>query len=325
MFEKERHKLVLNRDEMSRAREDVVYLALVVDPEDEEDLVRIAHLNTDLPDKLRSFLSEFRLRESNGVCIVSGYEVRDVNIGPTPTHWRASDRRLTRAEELYLHLCGSMLGDAFAWSHQRDGLICQDLVPVESDRQSMLGTGSEIDLVWHTEDARYDARGDYIGLMCLRNPDEVPTTFCDVATIKDQLGPKDIEELMKEQYIFKADPSHPADKEQVVRSVLFGDPGDPYIRFDPYSMVEPVAQDGYSVAAIDAYHRLAELISDNMTGYALKPGEILFVDNYRVVHGRSAYSPRFDGTDRWLKRINLTRDLRKSRSMRARPEGRVIY
>jgi len=33
----------------------------------------------------------------------------------------------------------------------------------------------------------------------------------------------------------------------------------------------------------------------------------------------------YDGTDRWLKRINLTRDLRKSRASRLTADSRIIY
>jgi alpha-ketoglutarate-dependent taurine dioxygenase len=56
----------------------------------------------------------------------------------------------------------------------------------------------------------------------------------------------------------------------------------------------------------------------------LLPGECLFIDNYRAVHGRSSFKARFDRTDRWLKRINIARDLRKSRGVRKAPASRVI-
>ena len=56
----------------------------------------------------------------------------------------------------------------------------------------------------------------------------------------------------------------------------------------------------------------------------LEPGTACFLDNYRAIHGRSAFEPKFDGTDRWLKRMILTRDLRKSRALRADPEKPVL-
>jgi L-asparagine oxygenase len=57
------------------------------------------------------------------------------------------------------------------------------------------------------------------------------------------------------------------------------------------------------------------------TGVALEAGDLLVVDNAVAVHGRSPYSPRFDGTDRWLQRAFVVSDLRPSAADR---HGRVI-
>ena len=62
-----------------------------------------------------------------------------------------------------------------------------------------------------------------------------------------------------------------------------------------------------------------------MTEVVLRPGDVLFIDNYRVVHGRKPFKARYDGTDRWLKRIGVTRDLRKSRAARETAASRIIY
>ncbi|WP_248963652.1 TauD/TfdA family dioxygenase [Sphaerisporangium perillae] len=43
-----------------------------------------------------------------------------------------------------------------------------------------------------------------------------------------------------------------------------------------------------------------------MFDMSLESGEFCFIDNYRVVHGRKPFGARHDGTDRWLKRINVT-------------------
>ena len=250
--------------------------------------------------------------------MISGYPVDDSKIGKTPAHWgREPSDSSTVEEEVFLNLCGALLGDAIAWSHQRDGLICQDLVPIEEHKSEMLASGSEQDLVWHTEDARYSYRGDYIGLMCLRNPDAVPTTFASIDEVR--LDPEQVEVLFEPRFIFRPDPSHPTDSEREKASVLFGDPSSPYVRFDPYSMDRPETEEARS-----AMDYLIRAIDDNLTGVALLPGECLFIDNYRAVHGRSSFKARFDGTDRWLKRINIARDLRKSRGVRKAPASRLI-
>jgi alpha-ketoglutarate-dependent taurine dioxygenase len=100
--------------------------------------------------------------------------------------------------------------------------------------------------------------------------------------------------------------------------MLFGDPQKPYIRLDPYFTM-PV--DDEAGAALNA---LAKTVDDNLQEVVLKPGDCFFIDNYRIVHGRRAFKARYDGTDRWLKRINLTRDLRKSQGARAGCEMRVM-
>ena len=273
----------------------------------------------ELPRRLRVFLNTFRLAEPSGVCLVSGYPVDDAKVGKTPPHWRKKpDRSSTTEEEIYLNLCGALLGDAIAWSHQREGLICQDLVPIEGHEDKMIGSGSAQELVWHTEDARYSYRGDYIGLMCLRNPDAVPTTFALINDIR--LNPDQIEALFEPCFVFRPDPSHPKDSEGEKASVLFGDPRSPYVRFDPYCMDEPETAEARS-----AMDYLIRAIDENLRSVALLPGECMFIDNYITVHGRSSFKARFDGTDRWLKRIIIARDLRKSRAVREAPASRVIF
>jgi hypothetical protein len=272
----------------------------------------------ELPRQLRLFLNAFRLKEPSGVCLISGYPVDDSKIGKTPAHWKkGAGSSSTKEEEVFLSLCSALLGEAFAWAHQRDGLICQDLVPIKQHANEMLGSGSELELVWHTEDARYSYRGDYIGLMCMRNPRATSTTFASIDEVR--LDADQTQVLFEPRFVFRPDPSHPTDSEREKAPVLFGDSISPYLRFDPYCMDRPEDEEARS-----AMDYLIRALDEKLTGVALRPGECLFIDNYKVVHGRSSFKARFDGTDRWLKRINITRDLRKSRAVRKAPASRVI-
>ena len=56
----------------------------------------------------------------------------------------------------------------------------------------------------------------------------------------------------------------------------------------------------------------------------LRPGDAVFVDNHLAVHGRRPFKARYDGTDRWLKRVSVTRDLRRSRALRDTPDSRLL-
>lgn len=296
-----------------------------------------------LPVRVRRTLREFRLHEpASAMCVVSGWPIDEEKAGPTPAHWKhkgVPNRALD--EEMLLVLLGSLLGDLIAWSTQQDGRIVHDVLPIKGHEQEQLGSGSEQLLWWHVEDAFHDYRGDYLGLMCMRNPDRVPTTFASMA--RAQVTPEQFRLLSELRFTILPDESHRPENrgadalnplveraytniERMMRTpdkvaVLFGDPQAPYVRLDPYFMA-PVEGSPEAQQALDA---LVARIGDVIEDCVLEPGDFCFIDNYQGVHGRRPFHARFDGTDRWLKRINLTRDLRKSRDARESAASRLLY
>jgi Fe(II)/alpha-ketoglutarate-dependent arginine beta-hydroxylase len=341
-------RVELSTADVAASRAFVAELARRYRSVEDPDLVRHASvLAHELPLDLRAALNTFRLTEPAPACVVSGYPVDDARIGPTPAHWKhsAGDDRPTLGEDLFFYLCACLLGDPIAWSTQQDGHLLHDVFPIREHQHEQLGSGSEELLTWHTEDAFHPLRTDYVGLMCLRNPDGVETTLGSLDGV--ELDPGVAEVLRQERFPIRPDRSHLAtnrmtdgDDEQVRRlrdrsyewisrldedpdpiAVLFGPPEEPYLRLDPYFMEVPDAD----VEAAAALGTLVKEIDANLSGCALAPGEILFLDNYRVTHGRQPFSARFDGTDRWLTRLNITRDLRTSRAQRRSADDRTIY
>lgn len=96
-------------------------------------------------------------------------------------------------------------------------------------------------------------------------------------------------------------------------------PDAPYCRLDPYFMDPPE-----DPAAREALDRLIRLINSHLEEVVLEPGEFCFIDNFKAVHGRRPFKARYDGQDRWLKRVNITRDLRRSRGSRPSSESRLL-
>jgi L-asparagine oxygenase len=68
-------------------------------------------------------------------------------------------------------------------------------------------------------------------------------------------------------------------------------------------------------------NELTNAIARRHTAVVLEPGDLLVIDNSVAVHGRSPFTPRFDGTDRWLQRTFVVADLSASAGER---DGRVI-
>lgn len=339
--------LTLTTKERERARKLVRSITSEFDDiESHGVLEKAAARAGELPPRVVEFLERFRIEEPSAVCLVSGWEVSDEQIGPTPAHWRGSNRQsASLEEEVFFLLLASRLGDPFAWSTQQDGRIMHDVLPIRGHEYEELGSNSLQTLSWHTEDAFHPCRGDYVSLMCLRNPTQVATTVCDGSSLPWQ--ELDVETLFQPLFTQMPDNSHlpdgaapstgdpevdrlrqrsfdliksrNADPEPV--PLLFGDRQDPYLCLDPYYM-DPTQ---WGDDAREAFTGLCQALDEHLTPVALKPGDCVFVDNYRAVHGRVAFRARYDGTDRWLKRLNITRNLRGSRAWRRRPASRVIY
>jgi enduracididine beta-hydroxylase len=313
----------------------------VEDPELLQVSATYAH---ELPRTLRAGLNDFRLREPSGACVIGGFPVDDDAIGATPANWGAQAQPSSTLEpELFFLLCGSLLGDPFGWATQQDSRIMHDILPIRGHEEMQLNSASTSTIFWHVEDAFHPYRAEYVGMMCLRNVDRTPTTFASIDDL--DLPGHVVEVLFQPRFPIRPDESHrirlneqPGDGTAALRersyqriqrmaeeppriAVLFGDPASPYLRLDPYFM-EDTPDDPEATAAMEA---LSAAIDKVLDGVALQPGQVLFVDNFRAVHGRRPFTARYDGRDRWLKRLNVTRDLRKSRDARARAESRVVY
>jgi Fe(II)/alpha-ketoglutarate-dependent arginine beta-hydroxylase len=341
------NKLVLSDEEVSTIKALLAeIMARYTTAEDSEFLKEATVYAHELPRRLRKFLIEYKLLEPPmGVCVISGYPVDDAKVGATPRHWEdKSVPSPALAEEMMLVLLGSLLGEIIAWLTQQNGYVVHEVLPIKEFEDYQINFSSKQYITWHTEDAFHQYRGDYLGLMCLRNLDNVATTFASSDML--ELDGEAVRVLFEPRFMIHPDESHserhkpsaknnsadaPASiedayelikrihKEPQKVPVLFGDPKSPYLRLDPYVM-DPPSDD----EAQHAFNHLIKAIDEKLTEVVLLPGDVLFVDNYRVVHGRKPFAAKYDGTDRWLKRINIARDLRKSRDARTSCTSRVI-
>jgi Fe(II)/alpha-ketoglutarate-dependent arginine beta-hydroxylase len=309
--------------------------------ENPEFLRRAAVLAHDLPRRLREELHDFKLTESPATLILSGFPTDPDEIGRTPAHWKLRPTSPALAEEILLVLFAAVLGHAIGWSTQQDGRVVHDILPIAGHEGEQMGSGSKEPLLWHTEDAFHPLRGDYLGMACLRNPGAVPTTICGMDDL--ELSDRHRRILFQPRFAIRPDQSHlPKHRGQAELTaelreayqeieqmdsapekvaVLFGHPDAPYLRVDPVFM-DRLEDDPEAQEALDAL--IAE-VESKIRDVALAPGDFCFVDNFRAVHGRRPFEARFDGNDRWLKRVNVVRDLRKSRAARPAADSLILF
>jgi Taurine catabolism dioxygenase TauD, TfdA family len=196
-----------------------------------------------------------------------------------------------------------------------------------------------VEFIFHVEDAFSPYSPDYLGLICMRNPDATSTNVSSVADL--DLAQLDLDSLFGENFYVRPDDAHLATGEQqngynASRSdalsqreaeissppktaILSADRSSPYICLDP-----PYMDAGGSEKAQKAMDDLVRALGANKQSVRLAPGDMVFIDNRRAVHGREPFKAKYDGTDRWLKRVKVTHDLRKSRAHRSSATCRKI-
>ncbi len=175
-----------------------------------------------------------------------------------------------------------------------------EVVPIRGHEDLQINSASSTTLLWHTEDAFHSYGADYVGLMCLRNPQRAETTLACVQDV--ELDPEAAEKLFEPRFILRPDEAHlphdgdpnpPTSPEQakvLARSqarieqllsnpqkvaVLFGDPASPYLRLDSAEVER--TDDLDAMAALD---HLITAVDKRLDGIVLDPGDLLFVDNF---------------------------------------------
>ncbi|MET8331882.1 TauD/TfdA family dioxygenase [Streptomyces sp. NPDC005181] len=252
-----------------------------------------------------------------GLFILRGLEIDDSDLGPTPAHW-SSVGDAGALWDVTLLLIATLMGHPIAWEGQQDGRAVNNIVPSPGHELEQTGASSTVLLSPHTEDAFHPERAHLLVLCCMRNHDRVGTTAASIR--RTGLSPEDIALLTRPILPILPDDAYAKRPdftgEPVPVRTLWESPDGLTLRFDPAYTPLGQADDDHR----EAYARLeAELAGVSMS-VALEPGDVMVVDNDLVVHGRVPFRPRYDGTDRWLKRALVSIPGRDSRPESERDE-----
>lgn len=291
--------------------------ALHGEPLDSERAMTAAALaGCALPARLIAALMSFRcVGNEYGTLIVENLPV-DADLPPTPSDGRLPDWELAPVSTIAQLAASSHLGDVIGFSDEKDGLLVQDVIPVRGAEDRQENSGSAF-LELHTEDGFHPFKPDFLTLLCLRpdHADRAYTITGAVARIMPRLSRLCTETLRQPLFRIRysssfAQTGSAGFSEPI--AVLSGPLTDPMLVADFHAM-EPL-----TLAARWAIEELETVLKGALAGTVLKAGTLLVVDNRAAVHGRTAFTARYDGTDRWLRRCFTIADLRPSRGFRAR-------
>ncbi|MEU7150198.1 TauD/TfdA family dioxygenase [Streptomyces sp. NPDC045456] len=277
-----------------------------------------------LPPRLARALSRFRRQgDPHGVLLVRNVPL-DEDLPPTPAEGAAPAwSRLGTATVGQLAVV-SWLGDVIAYADEKAGRLVQDIVPVSGAEECQENSGSVL-LELHTEDGFHPYKPDFVTLLCLRADHErrARTTYGAVTRALPRLSAECVRVLRRPLFRIHLSSSFggPGAGKQGTGTgtgvvspplpVLSGPDSDPEIVADFHAM-EPLDE-----TAERAFGELRDAMLAVLDGAVLEAGDLIVVDNRTAVHGRTAFRPRYDGQDRWLRRCFAVADLRPSRAARA--------
>lgn len=191
------------------------------------------------------------------------------------------------------------IGRAVGYDREQHGNLIQDIFPVRSSERQQVSTSSKVMLGSHTETAFHPHKPRYVVLLCLRGDTQAATTYADVDDIVTHLSDEHLDVLQTAEFITTVDPSFMTNGEPdatVVVTPLTQHGGRWVLVYDELLMSGTTPRAAKALAAL---HTAVKLATQQVV---LQAGDILVVDNTRAVHGRTPFTPRYDGTDRWLKR-----------------------
>lgn len=253
-------------------------------------------------DGIRTPLGQLRKREGPGALLIRGMSV-PADLRPTPsTSFSQLDVHAIGTEKyLASAICG--LGEPFSYAEWDKGYLVHNKYPLRAHREIQFGSNA-VEFRMHTETPFRDVSPDYLALFCIRTDPTgaAKTRVAHISAVIDGLDSRITRLLAEPRYAFETD--NPV---VTVGGVGLTAPQPIVTRRNGHRMIEYVGDlVATDAAAQDALDQLHAAVDEAMVPLPLSAGDLLILDNSRVVHGRTAFEPRYDGTDRWLQRMLVT-------------------
>jgi L-asparagine oxygenase len=198
----------------------------------------------------------------------------------------------------------SFFGEMIAYEAEGYGHLFQDVVPNREMAYQQTSMGSQTELEIHTEQAFSQWRPDVISLACLRGDPSATTYVLPVQSVLKYVTAEEKEMLRQPLWMTGVDLSFKLQDHEFIEgdirgpmSILVDNPENPD---NPFFIFDQDLMTGITDEAHSMIGKIVDIYYEHRQEHVLQPGDIVFIDNRRAVHGRSPFFPRYDGSDRFL-------------------------
>jgi len=205
---------------------------------------------------------------------------------------------------------------SFSYDSENGGRIVRDVVAHHEAQEEYSSQGWGRELPWHmdgafrplTEDRlmfnlRLSPAPRWLVFGVLYDSPAVPMVFVPIDDVVEGLGKREVETLCGPSFDVCSPASFsPKTISRGVPILIRDGEGGYFTRFNQ------TACKGRTLSADRALRALAAALDATAIQYSieLKAGDVVVLDNWKSLHMRSAYTPRWDGTDRWMVRVYAT-------------------
>lgn len=225
---------------------------------------------------------------------------------PTPRDFKAlkrAQKAFPSLEKIDRHLTVNSMryGRVYGFIQEQRGATVQNLFPIKKNEGTQISSSSKTTLEMHTETAFHRWRPEIVGLFCVRDDPMAGTNVAALPDIIEQLDQHTIKALHKPLFRTSLDESfqNPNQPNAYITTSVLSD-NSTSLTYDRALMT------GMTDETQDALSKLSDAIDKVTETIVLKTGELLLLNNRTAVHGRTPFQARYDGTDRWLKRVMVS-------------------
>jgi len=245
-------------------------------------------------------------------CLIVRNLPTDPTLPATPTHGQAAADKETFVSEGRLLTFGLLLGEPFGYAAERGGAIIHNSAPIPGKENSPSSSGARRLLEAHTEftAGRFQrVAPELLLLTFLRGDPQAATLYADARAMYSRLTKRERAAARSVTFRTRIPESFSGNlgggfSERIVSKphpIFVGPEEDVEIIFDA-SATEAAGKDGRRVI-----RTIVDLLSDPevFTPIVGGPGDLFLLNNRRGIHGRTAFAPLYNGTQRWPQRVYI--------------------
>jgi L-asparagine oxygenase len=265
-------------------------------------------INNSFPEAMVRTIKDFKNNDEACVLIIRGLPT-DSDLCATPYSGYVAPDEINVASACHIGIYQLMSIEPISYQSENDALLFRHVVPSIHARGEKSSHGSSHTFGHHVDnpdlplscEAITERSGcpEFLSLMAVRSDLRVRSNFVLVDDLLERLSRGVIDALTKPDYQISRPDSFNERQDSVLPILVLGKDGVMYCRYDKENTTPLNEQAAAALIMLDAVLTNKQL----QQSVIYQPGDMLIIKNQRLMHSREGFSPRDDGTDRWLVRL----------------------